>query len=93
MRTLEKDLSLVDGKIEQKCTGFGNGGNGCGSTLLISENDVLVTADFNFDGDLERYYSFKCPICGALTDIHFSKVPLELQKKEISFYKPHNTSG
>ena len=75
-------------EIEKKCTGAGNGGGGCGIRLLVNKDDIFITADYNFDADLEYYYTFKCPKCGVLTDIPACSLPSTIRKKDITSYIP-----
>jgi hypothetical protein len=57
---------------ECECTGKGNGGEGCGSTLLVEESDLYETEEFERDGGGITFTTFKCLVCNAETDI---KVP------------------
>ena len=74
-------------KIEQECTGKGNGNGGCNTRLLVSEDDILInyhTEDIS--GYTYYYYTFKCPCCGVLTDISERKVPVRVRDKAIKKY-------
>lgn len=61
--------------IEQKCTGKGNGGGGCGSLLLVGQDDIFITEQHCYHGENETYYTFKCSVCGKKTDILETKLP------------------
>lgn len=51
------------------CTGLGNGGGGCGATLLVSASDLYQTASHHCDGSSDYYTTFCCSECGVETDI------------------------
>ena len=72
MKVLEK---CEGWNLEVKCTGFGNGGGGCNSRLLIEPNDVYMTFSTDYLGDTDSYYTFCCPVCNAETDINAKKIP------------------
>lgn len=73
--------------IKKKCTGRGNGGGGCESTLLIEKEDVYVTAHSDYAGDTDYFYTFRCPVCGCETDIEEKDVPRSIQREELERYK------
>lgn len=54
---------------EFECTGTGNGGGGCGATLLVEEADLFHTSRSSYDGETDYFVTFKCCSCGVLTDI------------------------
>lgn len=72
MKVLEKGLGWG---IECMCTGNGNGGGGCGAKLLVERGDIYLTHHYDYDGGHDIFYTFRCPECGAETDIDESKVP------------------
>ncbi len=84
MRILEKgpgwDLKL-------RCTGKGNGDGGCGSLLLVEENDIYVKPHADYLGDIEYYYAVCCPVCGRETDIPDEDLPLSIRLKKLDEYK------
>lgn len=51
------------------CTGRGAGGGGCGSTLLVTEEDIYRCYETHYDGSSETYFSFTCPCCGKESEI------------------------
>lgn len=66
---------------EYTCTGEGNGGGGCGATLLVESVDVYHTY-WSFCGrDQETLTTFTCGACGVETDIEGCPL-LELPTKE-----------
>ncbi len=69
-----KILEKAEWLKEERCTGKGNGGNGCNSLLGLEQSDLRY---FTGGGYFERDPAvlFKCPVCGALTDIDKSKWP------------------
>ena len=73
--------------LEQICTGKGNGDGGCGSKLLVEEGDIYVTASSDYVGDIDYYYTFKCPVCGKETDIKKELVPHSIQRKALEKYR------
>ena len=73
--------------IKCLCTGDGNGGGGCGSTLLIERGDIYLTHRYDFTGDHEYYYTFKCLVCGVETDIEETSVPNIIRRELLDEYK------
>ena len=73
--------------LECICTGLGNGDGGCGSKLLVEENDIYVTSRSFYDGSTDYYYTFKCPVCNCETDLKESDVPSRIQYKALDKYK------
>ena len=61
--------------LEVTCTGKGNGGGGCGAFLGIEQNDVYITTSSDYTGDVDYFYTIKCPCCGTQTDIPSHKLP------------------
>lgn len=69
-------------EIKQTCTGFGNGNLGCGANLLVDEEDIFVTfLDDYRTPQTEYFYTFKCPVCGRLTDIPSELLPKDVKEK------------
>ena len=50
------------------CSGRGNGGNGCGAELEVSEDDLFQTHSSSM-GESAHYTTFLCPGCGVQTDV------------------------
>lgn len=78
MKVLEKGPGW---SIKAICTGKGNGGCGCGAKLLVERDDIYLTHSYDYGGGHDMFYTFKCPICSAETDLDSSKVPGLIQKK------------
>ena len=57
-----------------RCTGDGNGGGGCGATLLVSQVDLYETTLDSVD-ESELCKTFCCQQCGVETDV---EVPVVL---------------
>lgn len=60
--------------LEHECTGYGNGGKGCGALLGISREDLRY---YSGGGYFERDPAvvFKCPCCGQTTDLGLNDWP------------------
>ena len=69
-----------------QCTGKGNGnGNAkakvypCGATLEIETKDIFTTTSYcGWDNSSTEYNTFKCGVCGSLTDVY--KLPSEIEQ-------------
>lgn len=78
---------LREGKawiLEHECTGWGNGGKGCGALLGISRTDLRY-----YKGDpvvhcasRDPAVMFKCPCCGQVTDLGLNDWPRSLDTLE-----------
>lgn len=80
MKVLKKENTNIWGTV-QVCTGYGNGDNGCGALLLVREEDVFVTFLDDIRGpETKFFYTFKCPICGRLTDIPENEIPAKIKE-------------
>lgn len=66
--------------IEEKCTGKGNGGGGCGALLEVEKNDIYLTYSYDYLGDKSTFYTFKCPCCGTENDIDAEYIPSGIKK-------------
>lgn len=94
MKILEAGKS-TKWSIQHRCTGWGNGGNGCEALLEIEYDDLRYFQGNNSPtwGGRDPAVSFKCPCCGKLTDIGLNDWPVgyhELQSwtKEWQEAKP-----
>ena len=76
MEILEKGSGW---KRKVSCTGKGNGGGGCKSKLLVSENDLFKTKRYYIDGSNDQYITFQCPVCKKYTDLDSTKVPYQVR--------------
>ncbi len=74
-------------EIEQVCTGKGNGDGGCNARLLVSENDIYITASSDYTGETDYFYTFKCPCCGVETDIPEKDIVRRVRGKVIEKYQ------
>lgn len=73
-------------KHENECTGHGNGGHGCGSLLELKTKDVVYWPGVDGEGigSKDPAMSFKCPVCGTISDLctmYWPKDPK--QQKEV----------
>ncbi len=83
-----KVLSKGSGwKLQQTCTGGGNGGGGCQSELEVEDGDVFVTARHCYDGSSDYYYTFRCPVCSTNTDITPELVPYRIRTEAMKKYR------
>jgi len=57
--------------VQHRCTGWGNGGNGCEALLEIEYSDLRYFPGVPGDswGSRDPAVCFKCPCCGKLTDL------------------------
>ena len=64
-------------KMQYRCSGNGNGGNGCKALLEVERSDMRYLDGISGDswGSSDASVSFKCPCCKQLTDIPISKWP------------------
>jgi len=53
---------------QQQCTGDGNGGGGCGATLLVEFADLYTTQSSARD-EVTSCVTFSCACCKVMTDI------------------------
>lgn len=70
---------------EITCTGFGNGGDGCGSVLEVERDDLrYYKGSGNGDriGDSDPAVMIKCPMCGTFTDL--GRVDFPKQHKNLT---------
>ena len=79
MKVLEKG-NPNGWEIERVCTGKGNGDGGCEAKLLVAEADIYLTKS-SCMGEIDYYFTFKCPECGVETDIPESEIPSRITKK------------
>ena len=75
MKILKEGREQSGWSREMKCTGEGNGGGGCGASLLVSVNDMYYTYSHHYDGSSETYITFACPSCGVETDVDDKNTP------------------
>lgn len=77
MKVLREGRSWI---IEHDCTGWGNGGKGCGALLGISREDLYYYNGVPGDswGSKDPAVMFKCPCCGQVTDLGRNDWPRSL---------------
>lgn len=80
MKLLKPGRDQKGWSAELVCTGEGNGGGGCGATLLVEQADVYQTSSGHYDGSVDYFASFDCMACGVTTDLK-ERVPFEVQPK------------
>lgn len=68
MRIIEHGTVVQQWKIEHRCTGWGKTEHGCNALLEVEKAD-LRRSSFTDLTDGEPSVTFKCPCCGALTDL------------------------
>ena len=76
MKVLKKANPLA---LEKECTGFGHGGGGCLSLLLVEWDDIQYYAEG--DDEEKARYSFTCPECFMQTDIPSERIPNYMKRK------------
>ena len=71
MKVLEFGKFTDQWNIKHRCTGSGNGGNGCEALLEVEKSDLrhYPSRDTGSWGDCDEAVLFKCPICDTLTDL------------------------
>ncbi len=69
MKVIRKGRKQTGWAREYDCTGNGNSGGGCGSTLLVEQRDLFQTSHSMSDGETDYFATFVCCECGVLTDI------------------------
>ena len=69
MKVLKPGREQKGWSTEATCTGKGNGGGGCGATLLVEEEDIYQTAHHSYDGSSDYFNTFRCVSCGVETDL------------------------
>lgn len=72
MKVLKNRGPLKGWSQDYLCTGWGNGKNGCGARLRVEFKDLYHTYHSDYIGDREVYTTFRCPVCGSQTDIHYN---------------------
>lgn len=69
MRVVKPGREQSGWSSEQRCTGDGNGGGGCGAVLLVEQPDLYRTGRSSYDGSRDEFVTFTCACCGVETDI------------------------
>ena len=73
---VRKEPEIKIWKLTTECTGNGNGGKGCGSTLQVNRDDLRFFEEQEFPWRIQpAAVCFKCPICSKITDIHRDEYP------------------
>lgn len=68
MKVIKKGRPQKGWAREFTCTGKGNNGGGCGTILLVEEEDLFCTYSHSLD-DTTTYLTFSCLECGVKTDV------------------------
>jgi hypothetical protein len=68
MKVIKPGREQEGWSIETICSGRGNGGGGCGATLLVEQPDLYETYRFNL-GERDTYCTFTCCECFVETDL------------------------
>ena len=72
-------------KFKVRCTGYGNGGIGCGKEFLVGPEQISATyVDDTIRIGTTFNITTRCPHCGRLTDIPSKEVPEEIRFKAVS---------
>ena len=79
MKVLKPGSGQQGWSTEATCTGYGNGGGGCGAELLVEQPDLYLTSRTDMKGETDYFVTFKCPECGVETDL--KNVPSNIQSK------------
>lgn len=68
MKTLVPGRPQKGMTFEAECTGYGNGGGGCGAKLEVEQGDLFKWESHTRD-ETTHYITFRCHDCGVLTDV------------------------
>lgn len=68
MKVIKKGRPQKGWAKEFVCTGKGNGGGGCGATLLVEQSDLYKTFS-SCMGETDSHITFACCDCGVETDM------------------------
>lgn len=71
MKVIREGKSWV---LQHECTGFSNGGQGCGALLEMGRSDLRYFAGGGYMGK-DPAVAFKCPCCGATTNLGLDNWP------------------
>ncbi len=88
MQVIKKGRKQMGWAKEFTCTGSGNGGGGCGATLLVEKTDVYQTSRGYYDGSTDYFITFCCAECGVETDIKAPFSPHDLPNKQ-AWHRAH----
>lgn len=81
MKVMKPGRPVVPWSEEYECSGYGNGGSGCGAVLLVEEGDLFETQS-NCRAETTYYLTFTCPCCCVKTDIlKAADVPLAVRER------------
>jgi hypothetical protein len=69
MKVIKPGRAQQGWSAELVCTGRGNGGGGCGATLLVEYADIYLTSSSHYDGSTDTFRTFTCGACGVETDL------------------------
>jgi hypothetical protein len=63
-----KENLCNDTSVQVECTGYNFGRNGCGSILLVDDEDIIISKKHLSYIDYD-VFQFICPLCNARTDL------------------------
>lgn len=75
MRVIEPGVEGGLWKQEVRCTGAGNGNDGCGALLEVQAADLFHTANTDYGGDTTDYITIECPLCEKWNDLKQTGIP------------------
>ena len=88
MKVLKEGRPQKGWSSEQKCSGAGNHGGGCGAKLLVEEDDLFETCASYMGRDEEWFTTFRCSACGVLTDI-VPRPPIHNLPSRMTWFNAH----
>ena len=80
-------------QIKQICDAQGWEGIGCGSELLVDIDDIFISEKQYIDGSIDKYFSFRCPVCGQRSDISEKKIPEKVCSYVLGGKRKYNDEG
>ena len=84
MSALEKGQEW---SLKMRCTGNGNGDQGCENLLIIEEKDICVTFYNDYSGKMDYCFTICCPNCGVETDIPGEDIPYNIRNRVFNEFK------
>ena len=59
----------------------------CRAKLLIDENDLFASYDYDYSGGCDLYYGIRCIICDNIIEIKEKIIPNGIQKKILKEFR------
>jgi hypothetical protein len=77
MKVLEAGKRGLEWTVQHRCTGWGNGGNGCEALLEVDKADLRYVEPIYAEswGGRDAAVNFKCPVCATVTDLGMNDWP------------------